>query len=205
MKSSEDVKSKVAREAATLLYFGAEKEYKQAKLKAAETFGTHFLPTNLEIALELDRIAEEKEGSSRKEHLIIMRKQALKIMKLLNAYCPLLIGSVWRGTIRYGSDIDIAVYAENTEEIIEILKTNKIKISKTSWTTVNKQGKTLSSFNIKAQDADMYTMEIVVRTPEEAKIKRKCEIFGDQIKGLKPCDLEKILTQNPTQKFLPNK
>lgn len=204
MKSSEDVKSKVAREAATLLYFGAEKEYKQAKLKAAETFGTHFLPTNLEIAIELDRIAEEKEGSSRKERLIAMRKQALKIMKLLNAYCPLLIGSVWRGTIRYGSDIDIAVYAENTEEIIEILKTNKIKISKTSWTTVNKQGKTLSSFNIKAQDADMYTMEIVVRTPEEANIKRKCEIFGDQIKGLKTCDLEKILTQNPTQKFLPN-
>lgn len=204
MKSSEDVKSKVAREAATLLYFGAEKEYKQAKLKAAETFGTHFLPTNLEIAIELDRIAEEKEGSSRKEHLITMRKQALKIMKLLNAYCPLLIGSVWRGTIRYGSDIDIAVYAENTEEIIEILKTNKIKISKTSWTTVNKQGKTLSSFNIKAQDTDRYTMEIVVRTPEEANIKRKCEVFGDQIKGLKTCDLEKILTQNPTQKFLPN-
>ncbi len=204
MKSSEDVKSKVAREAATLLYFGAEKEYKQAKLKAAETFGTHFLPTNLEIALELDRIAEEKEGSSRKERLIAMRKQALKIMKLLNAYCPLLIGSVWRGTIRYGSDIDIAVYAENTEEIIETLKTNKIKISKTSWTTVNKQGKTLSSFNIKAQDTDRYTMEIVVRTPEEANIKRKCEVFGDQIKGLKTCDLEKILTQNPTQKFLPN-
>lgn len=204
MKSSEDVKSKVAREAATLLYFGAEKEYKQAKLKAAETFGTHFLPTNLEIALELDRIAEEKEGSSRKERLIIMRKQALKIMKLLNAYCPLLIGSVWRGTIRYGSDIDIAVYAENTEEIIETLKANKIKISKTSWTTVNKQGKTLSSFNIKAQDTDRYTMEIVVRTPEEANIKRKCEVFGDQIKGLKTCDLEKILTQNPTQKFLPN-
>lgn len=204
MKSSEDVKSKVAREAATLLYFGAEKEYKQAKLKAAETFGTHFLPTNLEIALELDRIAEEKEGSSRKERLIAMRKQALKIMKLLNAYCPLLIGSVWRGTIRYGSDIDIAVYAENTEEIIETLKANKIKISKTSWTTVNKQGKTLSSFNIKAQDTDRYTMEIVVRTPEEANIKRKCEVFGDQIKGLKTCDLEKILTQNPTQKFLPN-
>ena len=49
---STDLKSRVAREAATLLYFGAEKEYKQAKTRAAETLGTDFLPSNLEVALE---------------------------------------------------------------------------------------------------------------------------------------------------------
>ena len=83
-----DLKCKVAREAATLLYFGAEKEYKQAKTRAAETLGTHFLPSNLEVALELDKIAEENEGAKRKERLIEMRKEALKIMKLLDAYLP---------------------------------------------------------------------------------------------------------------------
>ena len=57
-----DLKYRVVREAATLLYFGAEKEYKQAKEKAAETLGTHFLPSNLEVALELNKIAEENEG-----------------------------------------------------------------------------------------------------------------------------------------------
>jgi predicted nucleotidyltransferase len=110
-----DLKYRVAREAATLLYFGAEKEYKQAKEKAAETLGTHFLPSNLEVALELDKIAEENEGSKRKERLIEMRKEALKIMKLLDRYCPVLIGSVWRGTIKHGSDIDIAVYTDDPE------------------------------------------------------------------------------------------
>ncbi len=39
----------VAREAANLLYCGAEKEYEQAKLKAARTFRLHFMPTNLEF------------------------------------------------------------------------------------------------------------------------------------------------------------
>jgi hypothetical protein len=73
MNDVDDIHCRVAREAATLLYFGAEKEYKQAKLKAAKTFGVHFLPTNLEVALELDRIAEEKEGSARKERLVLMR------------------------------------------------------------------------------------------------------------------------------------
>ena len=66
---SADLKNKVAREAATLLYFGAEKEYKQAKDRAAETLGTHFLPSNRDIALELDKIAEENEGLGEKRTL----------------------------------------------------------------------------------------------------------------------------------------
>ncbi len=203
MNSTDDVKCRVAREAATLLYYGAEKEYKQAKVKAAKTFGVHFLPTNFEIAIELDKIVEEKEGASRKELLILMRQEALKIMKLVKAFCPLLIGSVWRGTIRHGSDIDVAVYAEKAEDIVNILKNNNIKILKTCWTTVNKQGKTLASYNIHAESSNNLIIEVVVRSPEEAGKKRKCEIFGDQIKGLKIFDLEKILNENPTQRFLP--
>src|SRR5512136_812307 len=115
---SSEVKWNVAREAVTLLFFGAEKEYKQAKTKAAETLGTHFLPSNLEVALELDKIAEENEGPKRKQRLTEMRKEALQVMKLLSAYCPVLIGSVWRGTIKQGSDIDIAVYADEQEAVV---------------------------------------------------------------------------------------
>ncbi len=202
MNSDADIKSKVTREAATLLYFGAEKEYKQAKMKAAKTFGVHFLPSNLEVALELDRIAEEKEGSARKERLILMRQEALTVMKLLSAYCPLLIGSVWRGNIRFGSDIDIAVYADAPEQIVKILKENGVKVSRAGWTRVNKQGKTLSSFHIYAETAK-FNMEIVVRSPEEAGKKRKCEIFGDEIKGLKIAELERVLEEHPTRQFLP--
>ena len=69
MPDDYDLKHRVTREAATLLYFGAEKEYKQAKQKAAQTFGVHFLPSNLEVALELDKIAEENEGRKTKRTL----------------------------------------------------------------------------------------------------------------------------------------
>ena len=100
MNADSDLRGKIAKEAATLLYFGAEKEYKQAKLKAAKTIGTHFLPTNLEVAVELDKIAEAHEGPARKERLIQMRQEALKIMKTLKEYSPILIGSVWRGTAK---------------------------------------------------------------------------------------------------------
>jgi predicted nucleotidyltransferase len=199
-----DLKSRVAREAATLLYFGAEKEYKQAKKRAAETLSTHFIPSNLNVALELDKIAEENEGEHRKERLIEMRKEALKIMKILCGYCPVLIGSVWRGTIKHGSDIDIAVYADDSESISEVLKTTDSKILKTSWTTVNKCGVTSESFHIYAETSAKYGLEIVVRSHEEAGKKRKCEIFGDEMKGLNIKELEKVIDENPTQQFIPS-
>lgn len=198
-----DLKSKITREAATLLYFGFEKEYKQAKLKAAETFGVHFLPSNLEVALELDKIAEEHEGPVRKERLIEMRKEALRIMKLLKTGSPLLIGSVWRGTIRRGSDIDIAVYHDAASEIVNILRANGYKISTTEWTRVTKKGKTEASFHVHAETLNGQKLEIVVRSSEEASRKRKCEIFGDEIKGLNIQELEKLLKENPTQQFIP--
>ena len=198
-----DLRRKTAREAATLLYFGAEKEYKQAKLKAAKTLGTQFLPTNLEIAVELDKIAEALEGLARKERLIQMRKEALKIMKALKEYSPLLIGSVWRGTIRQGSDIDIAVYHDAPDEILNILKRNGMKISKTEWTTVTKRGNPEASFHVYVETLGKHKAEIVVRSSEEIGRKRKCEIFGDELKGLNIKELEHLLRENPAQKFIP--
>ena len=193
----------MAREAATLLYFGAEKEYKQAKQKASQTFGTHFLPSNLEVALELDKIAEEHEGSQRKERLVQMRREALDVMELLVAFCPVLIGSVWRGTIKQGSDIDIAVYTDEPLEVLNLLKASDVQVLKTAWSSVNKRGETLSSFHIYAQTKDRYGLEIVVRSPEEKGRKRKCETFGDEIKGLSIRDLKITLKTNPNQRFLP--
>ena len=198
-----DLKSKVAREAANLLYCGAEKEYKQAKTRAAQMLGTHFLPSNLDVALELDRLAEEREGENRVERLIQMREEALQVMKLLDAFCPLLIGSVWRGTARRGSDIDIAVYADDPEKIVGAIKAAGLKVMGTRWTTVNKHGRTLASLNVQAQTASGHGLEIVVRSGEEQGEKRKCEIFGDEIKGLKTKELEKVLRNNPSARFLP--
>jgi predicted nucleotidyltransferase len=201
VKPDSELSCSVAREAATLLYFGAEKEYKQAKVKAAKNLGTKFMPSNLDVALELDKVAQENEGDERRIRLLEMRKEALRIMQVLAFFCPVLIGSVWRGTIRRGSDIDIAVYTDETEKILNSLKSGGIKVSKTQWTTVNKHGETLSSFHIYAQNN--YSIEIVARSAGEAGQKRRCEVFGDQIKGLKVKELQKVLEQNPLQRFVP--
>lgn len=197
------MRQKVARETANLLYFGVEKEYKQAKLKAARTFGVHFLPTNFEVAVEFDKIADEHEGHARKERLIQMRNEALKIMRILKAYNPKLIGSVWRGTIHRGSDIDIVLYQDSPYEIVDFLEQNNFKILQTGWVKITKRGKISSSFHVYLELSTNENVEIVIRSSEESNRKEKCEIYGDEITGLNVQKLERLLKENPTQRFVP--
>ena len=198
------LRKRVAREAASLLYFGVEKEYKQAKLKAAKIVQFKFLPTNLEVALELDKIAEENEGPARKERLIQMRKEALRLMQVLKAYRPLLIGSVWRGTICYDSDVDIVVYHDEPEDILKILKQNNLKIMQAEWVAVTKKGKRKGSFHVYVELPAKEKAEIKIVQSSEAFMKEKCEIYGDEITGLSVQKLEKLLKGNPAQRFVPS-
>jgi predicted nucleotidyltransferase len=132
-----------------------------------------------------------------------MRREALEVMKMVKPFCPVLIGSVWRGTIRRGSDIDIAVYHDAPEEITSLLEDNGLKILRAERVTVTKQGKTEASLHIHAETPSKHGVEVVVRAAEEAGRKRKCEVFGDEIRGLRVQELEKVLKENPGQRFLP--
>lgn len=198
------IRTRIAREAANLLYCGMEKEYKQAKLKAAEAYGDTFLPGNLEVAMELDTIADEREGSERKERLIRMRKEALELMKILKNYHPVLVGSVWRGTIHRESDIDITVCHDEPHNVVQVLTQNNLKIKRTENVAVTKKGKRKGSFHIHVELADKENAEIKINSSEDALTKEKCEIYGDDITGLHLHELQKLLNENPTQRFLPS-
>lgn len=197
------LREKIAREAANILYHGIEKEYKQAKLRAAKTLGIHFLPTNLEVANQFDKIAEENEGPTRKKRLVQMRRKALKLLKLLKAFNPVLVGSVWRGTIHHRSDIDITAYQNEPTKILQAIKENNLKVTETEWVTVTKEGVKKASFHIYIELPTKEKAEVVVRSPEEAYCKERCEIYGDIITGLNIQDLEKLLQKDPSQRFVP--
>lgn len=202
--NSLSLREKVAKEAANLIYAGIEKEFKQAKLKAAKTFGAHFLPTNLEVALEIDRLAEEREGSARQERLVKMRQDALKLMRILKEHSPLLIGSVWRGTIHYASDIDIAVCHNEPADVMDTLRRSGVKLVQAERVTVTKKGKRKGSFHIYVELLDKEKAEIKVVQSSEASRKEKCGIYGDQIRGLNIKELERMLRENPLQRVVPS-
>jgi predicted nucleotidyltransferase len=198
-----ELTNKIAREAASLLYSGAEKEFKQAKQKAAKTFKCKFLPTNLEIAIEFDRIAEENEGPARTKRLIQMRKEALRAMNILSVYNPILIGSVWRGTIHHESDMDIRVYHDEPSDILEALKKHDYRIVRTEWKNVTEKGQKKAAFHAYLESSNKEQIEIIVRSPEELGHKEKCEVYGDEITGLNLKQLERTLEENPAKRFLP--
>ena len=194
---------RVAREAATLLYTSQEKEYKQAKMRAAETLGIRALPGNFEVARELDRIAEEMEGASRKAMLLQMRQEALQIMRKLKAFHPRLVGSVWRGTAHHNSDIDIITFSSDPNAILERLREGDFRISRAEWSSVTKKGEKASSFHIHLVLPSGSKVEVVVRSPDRMGPVERCEIYGDRVTGLNHQQLERVLRENPQQRFVP--
>src|SRR5216110_828844 len=98
----------IAFEAARLMYERVEAEYFTAKRKAARRLcrkgvKPEDLPSNAEIREQIQLFARLHEGSRRTANLRDMRLEALRLMRLLRAFRPRLIGSVMTGHVRKGS------------------------------------------------------------------------------------------------------
>ncbi len=197
-------REQVATEAARLLYNRTVKEYKDAKEIAASSLGTRALPSNYEVAIELDRLVEEQEGSDRLSMLIEMRRIALDVMRLLEDYDPVLIGSVWRGTPRRGSDIDIVVYHESPDTIKE--KLGEYEHTASERKEFNIEGLPRTSTHL-AYMIKNHTLEVVVRPPRDKEAYRdeRCETYGDIKRGLRRPELERLLQTDPLRRFIPKR
>ena len=126
MKSSK-LRRQIAFEAARLMYHREESEYYRAKMKAARKIQKGWvkpadLPSNAEIRDEIQQLARLMEGEKRVENLLEMRLAALHLMKLLSKFRPRIIGSVFTGHIRKGSDIDLHVFSDSVQSIISELE-----------------------------------------------------------------------------------
>lgn len=197
------LRKRVAREAALLLYTSQEKEYKQAKKRAAETLGVRALPSNREVAEELDRIAEEREGAQRKELLLRMRREAREIMEILEEFNPRLVGSVWRGTARQNSDIDILTFSQDPVQVLKQLQEHNFVAESSEWCSVTKEGRKEASFHIHLLLSSGDGVEVVVRSLDCLGQPERCETYGDVKAGLNLEQLTKILKENPLQRFVP--
>jgi len=197
------LRNRVAQEAAMLLYTSQEKEYKQAKERAAETLGARVLPSNFEVAEELDRIAEEREGAQRKELLLRMRREAKEIMDVLKEFKSRLVGSVWRGTARRNSDIDILTFSQDPIQVLKQLQKHNFEAESSEWRSVTKEGRKESSFHIHVLLPSGDEAEVVVRSLDHLGQSERCETYGDVKRGLSLNQLTKILKENPLQKFVP--
>lgn len=121
------IRRQIAFLAAQLMYQRLETEYFTAKRKAASQLGVEYrfkpgdLPSNREIRDQIQAMARMHEGEKRLDHLRDMRLEALRLMRKLTRFRPRLIGSVWTGHVRHGSDIDIHLFCDSLAIVTDTL------------------------------------------------------------------------------------
>ena len=196
------MRHRVAEAAAQLLYYRHVREYKPAKDAAARRLGVATLPSNREVAAALDRLADEVEGPAREALRVALRRDALTVMRRLQAFHPRLIGSVWRGTARQGSDIDLEVFSLDPDRVLRVL----LAAYPRAW--VEDVARTAAGATARFRHVHFllpsgHLVEVVLHGFEARATRRICEIYGDAIVGLTLPQLERVLATDPAQRFLP--
>ncbi len=188
----------VAVEAARLLYQREFKEYFQAKREAARRQGCKVLPTNHEIHHQLLLIAQATEGSERTARLNDMRRAALEVMEVLQDCKPKLIGSVWTGHIRRGSDIDINVYASGAEVVLWKLEKANL-FGNAERVQAKQNGQRMEFVHIHLHHPSGHEVEITVYPPEDYRIHPTCSITGGPIARGSVAELRQLLLGRESQ------
>ncbi|MDX1487239.1 MAG: nucleotidyltransferase domain-containing protein [Acidiferrobacterales bacterium] len=187
----------IAVEAARIKYEGRESEYFHAKRKAAKRFGVNHkypynLPSNGEIKEELLRFADMFEGEDRLLRLGDMRLQALKLMRLLKRFHPKLIGSVLKGTIRKGSDIDIHVFTDSVHAVATLLAEEQIFCQIDRKTVIDKDGKGREFVHLRGE-IDDFPIELTVYSSQLKNFRFMSSVTNSPIETAKISEVEDLL------------
>lgn len=191
----------LAVEAARLMYEEGVKQYFTAKRLAAKRvlgrvegrrarFRPADLPSNGEIRDALLVLADLTEGSGRRRRLFAMRVVALRAMRDLDAFSPRLIGSVSTGHIRRGSDIDLHVFTDDEDALLD-------RVRALGWAhdtervTILKFGEVREYLHVHVRAE--YELELTVYARRELRFRPRSSTDGEPIVRVKPAALEALL------------
>jgi len=182
--------------AAQMMYQRNETEYFTAKRKAAGQLGVAYrdrpadLPTNREIRDQIQMFARLHEGPKRETRLREMRVEALRLMRKLTRFRPRLIGSVWTGHVRQGSDIDLHLFTDSLSLVTATLDEYGL------WYDVERKRvlkhgveRVFTHVHVK----DRFPFELTVYPEDQAHYVFKSSITGKAIERASIAELEAFL------------
>ncbi len=189
------LRRQIAWEAARLMYERYESEYFRAKIKAAKRLCRGWvkpgdLPSNSEIRDQVQTFARLHEGEKRTEDLREMRFEALRMMHVLRAFRPRLIGSVLTGYIRKGSDIDLHIFADNFHSVTAVLESEGA-VYDVQHKHVRKEGESRIYTHVHIQDR--FPFELTVYPADKAHYVFKSSITGKAMERASINELEQFL------------
>ena len=110
----------LAQEAARIVVDHGIRDYRVAKMKAAERLGMRTrgaLPRNAEIELAISEHLQLFGQESHVDFLRLMREAALAAMELLSSFTPRLVGPVLHGTADENSAVNLHVFCDSPEPV----------------------------------------------------------------------------------------
>lgn len=111
---------RIAQLAARLMAEDGIQDFSQAKRKAARQLGaedTHNLPANAEIEEALRSYQALYQGEEQAARLVMLRRQACEVMRLLARFNPFLTGSVLTGTAARHSDVNLMLFTDSDKDV----------------------------------------------------------------------------------------
>lgn len=126
----EESRSLIAEEAARLIYEEGYRDYRLAKMRAAEHLGVSaqgsFQPSNEEVEAAIHQRIRLFDGEAQAGLLRQHREVALEAMDFLQDYHPYLTGAALEGTSSQHSAVTLYLSADSVEEVMFFLEDNRI-------------------------------------------------------------------------------
>jgi hypothetical protein len=141
----QQMRTRIAQEAARLMSEEGIQDFYAAKRKAAQHLGapdTRNMPRNQEVEAALQEYQRLFRGEQQTSHLRVLREAAVQAMRFLAGFKPRLVGSVLSGTAGRHADINLHLFADTPEEVSLFLMDNSIpfhpaqkrlRISREAW------------------------------------------------------------------------
>jgi hypothetical protein len=191
------LRQQIAWEAARLMYQRQESEYYRAKMKAAHRLCQGWakpadLPSNAEVRDQVQLLARLHEGDARTTNLRTMRLAALAMMERLERFRPRLIGSVFTGHIRAGSDVDVHVFADSAESVAHVLEQHGLPYE-IERKLVRKHGEAQTFIHIHVPAE--FRFELTVYPSDQAHFVFKSSITGKPIERASIAELRLFLAE----------
>ena len=195
--NNDKFRRQIAFEAARLMYERQESEYFRAKLRAAKRICRGWvkpkdLPSNAEIRDQIQHFARLHEGDDRTKKLREMRVEALRMMRLVRAFRPRLIGSTLTGHVRRGSDIDIHLFSDTLEAVEATLESAGVDFT-VERKRVRKHGEERIFTHIHVDDR--FPLELTLYAADLAHFVFKSSVTGKAIERASIAELEQFLAE----------
>ena len=200
MNRDDKIRRSIAREAARLMYEEGVREYRDAKRKAAKSFGPEkalslgsHLPSNAEIHEQLAILVRMHEGDAQPERLRRMRRAALSWLELFEPFRPYLVGSVLTGTVREESDIDLHLFADSPEEVERFLDERDIPYD--PETVSIRYGSEIHDYFHLYLEEDGIVIDCTVYEPDERHRRPKSSITGRPMERVDAARLRELIAE----------